>query len=663
MTEEKKKSIERVKVAVRVRPITDEDIKFSGKDTIIEELNTESSSISIKKDSDRKSFSFDSIFDQNSSQKEVYLKVGKPVVDSVLSGYNSTILAYGQTGTGKTFTMVGSGGKHRGIVPRCVKEVFKVVSKDYEHNYFVKVGYMQLYMEVLQDLIKPSNNSPVIIREDADEGAFFAGLNWMDVESIEECMNYVAVGDRNRSTAFTNMNSQSSRSHAVFMIKVERRLKPKPSSDSPTKKDSTNKTMTKSTLYLVDLAGSERVSKTKTSGSRLDEAKNINLSLLALGNVIQALSDGKSKFIPFRDSKLTRILEQSLGGNSKTAMIVTIGPSPSNFQESLSSLLFAVRAMKIQNIPKMNLTIDYKAMYSKLQAEIDKINDNKNISNIEYDKLIEENNMYKEKLEKISMEKDKLMIVLETNRNGMDNSMLLSDSEECLKLKAYYRKKLEGKDEEFRKYSQKMDILMTEKDEALMGLDTRVQELESINFSLSTEYKKLQDELNKERMDKERLLYEIYDLREKPYLDKDNFSQEIMRIVGKSNTSSVASSSSSILLSSKLKIPISSPRPINIENLKKKHSFTPFKADEEDTHKCTKSEKLLEKLKKNEDIIDSLENAVIEMAEKCNNEYSNHKDTIIMYEKDKKEMKKNIAKLIKAYKNLEKKRLIEMNSN
>ena len=661
--EDKKKSIERVKVTVRARPLTSEDIKFSGKDTIIEEINTELSNISIKKDSDRKAFGFDSVFDENSTQKNVYLKVGKPVIESVLSGYNSTILAYGQTGTGKTYTMVGSGGKHKGIIPRCVKEVFKVIASDYEHAYFVKVGYMQLYMEVLQDLIKPNNNSPVIVREDADEGVFFAGLNWMDVESVEECMGFLATGDKNRSIAFTNMNSQSSRSHAVFMVKVERRLKPKPTSESPAKKDSTNRTMTKSTLYLVDLAGSERVSKTKTSGSRLDEAKNINLSLLALGNVIQALSDGKSKFIPFRDSKLTRILEQSLGGNSKTSMIVTIGPSPSNFQESLSSLLFAARAMKIQNIPKMNLTIDYKAMYSKLQGEIDKINDSKNISNIEYDKIVEENNLLKERLEKTTMDRDKLMIVVETSRNGVDNSMLLSDSEECLKLKAYYRKKLEGKDEEFRKYSQRMDILMTEKDEALMGLETKVQELESIVFSLSAEYKKLEKELVKEREDKERLIFEIYDLREMPNFDKDNFNQEIMRIVGKSNSSSVKSSSSSILLSSKIKSPIMSPRVVHRENFTKKHTHTRFVDDEENTHECSKCEKLLEEIKKDEQIIDSLENALIDMTEKFHNEHSNHRDTVIMYEKDKRELKKGMAKLIKAYKNLEKKALYEMNSN
>lgn len=670
MTDDKKKTLERVKVSVRVRPLTEEDLKFSGRESIVEDIDLSAGIITVKKDSDRKSFNFDTLFDQTCSQKHIYEKVGKPVVESVLNGYNSTILAYGQTGTGKTFTMIGGGKKQRGIIPRCAKEIFKASQTDLSHSYSIKVGFMQLYMEVLQDLIKPNPNNPIIIREDADEGVFLSGLNWMDVFNVQDCMNYLSIGDKNRSIAFTNMNAQSSRSHAVFMLKVEKRIKKDLSiPDSPVKRrETTDSTMTKATLYLVDLAGSERVSKTKISGNRLDEAKNINLSLLALGNVIQALSDGKSRFIPFRDSKLTRILEQSLGGNSKTSMIVTVGPSPANFQETLSSLLFAVRAMKIQNIPKINLTIDYKALCSKLQAEIDKFNDTKNISNIEFDKIIEENQVLKERLEKLTLDRDKfqsdktkLEKVLDGCKHGLDLSLMLGDSDECDKIKIHYKKKLDHKEEEFRKYSQKAQNLISEKDEKLLSLEARIQELESINASLSMDYRKLQEELDKERIEKERVLNEIYELKEKSFSDRNGFNQELMRIVGTSSNSSVKSGYNSILLSSKLRSPIPSPRMINIEDIKAKYNISHFNFTDDSKHKCDKSEKLLKQVMKNEEIIDSLENALIDLAEKCNNEYANHKDTAIMYEKDKKELKKNMAKLIKAYKKLEKRTVDELN--
>jgi hypothetical protein len=658
MTDDKKKTLERVKVSVRVRPITSEDLKTSGQDSIIEEANLSSGVITVKKDSDLKSFNFDTLFDESISQKQIYQKVGLPVVESVLNGYNSTVLAYGQTGTGKTFTMIGS-SEQKGIIPRSVKQVFKSTHCDLSHSYSIKVAFMQLYNEVLQDLLKPNN--PILIREDSDEGVFFSGLAWMDVFTVEDCMNFLSMGDKNRSIAFTNMNAQSSRSHAVFMVKIEKRLKKDLNlPESPVKKRES--VMTKATLYLVDLAGSERVSKTKISGNRLDEAKNINLSLLALGNVIQALSDGKSKFIPFRDSKLTRILEQSLGGNSKTSMIVTIGPSPNNFQETLSSLQFAVRAMKIQNIPKVNMTIDYKALCSKLQAEIDKVNDNKNISNIELDKLVEENQALKERLERVTLDKDryqsskeKLEKILDGHKHGLDLSMMLGDSDESEKIKIYYRKKIEHKEDDFRKYSQKVQTAMSEKDEKILSLESRIQELEAINSSLSLDYRKLQEEVDKERIDKERLISEVYELKEIGFHDKDNFNKEIMRIIGKSNTSSVTSGCSSILLSSKIRSPIPSPRMIDINDLKAKCNIPNTSFRRNSNFKCEKCEEFLKQVSRQENIIENLENALSDVVDKYNNEYSNHRDTIIMYEKDKKDLKKQMAKLIKAYKKMERK--------
>ena len=170
----RKKNIERVKVFLRVRPLTDEDVKSSGKDTIIEQVDLTRNSISIQKDGDHKSFTFDSVFEHNSSQKAIYLKVGKPVVEGILDGFNGTIFAYGQTGTGKTHTMIGTSKKLKGLIPRCMKSIFYIARSSYTHNYTVKVGFIQLYMEVFQDLIKPNPNNPIIIREDSEEGVHLA---------------------------------------------------------------------------------------------------------------------------------------------------------------------------------------------------------------------------------------------------------------------------------------------------------------------------------------------------------------------------------------------------------------------------------------------------------------------------------------------------------
>jgi kinesin family protein 5 len=188
-------------------------------------------------------------------------------------------------------------------------------------------------------------------------------------------MELLNLGDKNRSTAFTNMNAHSSRSHAVYMVKIERRRK-------YTEKDidsgNIDKSMVQSILNLVDLAGSERIKKTQATGSRLSEAKNINLALLALGNCIQALSDkNRFKHVPFRDSKLTRLLEDSLGGNCKTSLVITIGPSAEHTGETLSTLMFGLRAMKIENYAEINKKVDWKARCAQLQAEIDRLNDEK----------------------------------------------------------------------------------------------------------------------------------------------------------------------------------------------------------------------------------------------------------------------------------------------
>lgn len=236
---------------------------------------------------------------------------------------------------------------------------------------------------MIQDLINPgtsngdSESSHIKIREDPSQGVFIAGLQWNTIKSTKQGMQAFQHGEKNRATSFTKMNATSSRSHAVFMVKVEKRkeFKIQNMDDNDFGRSGKVDSMTQSMLYLVDLAGSERVKKSQVSASRLDEAKKINFSLAALGNCIHALTEQKSTHVPFRDSKLTRILSDSLGGNSKTAMVVTIGPSREHIEETLMSLQFAQRAMKVENLPVINKKVDYRILNVQLQSELDEVSD------------------------------------------------------------------------------------------------------------------------------------------------------------------------------------------------------------------------------------------------------------------------------------------------
>jgi kinesin family protein 5 len=190
------------------------------------------------------------------------------------------------------------------------------------------------------------------------------------------------------------MNAHSSRSHAIMIVRIEKTVNYSPEKLREIQMNSnliTDKSMTKSNLFLVDLAGSERVKKTRADAMRLEEAKKINFSLLVLGNCIQALSDAKSSHVNYRDSKLTRLLQESLGGNAKTSLIVTISPAYYNVEETVSSLMFGQRAMKVQNKPLINKTVDYQALSIKLQEDLDKLNDEYAKIKIEYEKVCEEN--------------------------------------------------------------------------------------------------------------------------------------------------------------------------------------------------------------------------------------------------------------------------------
>lgn len=323
-------------------------------------------------------FTFDRVFPSTARQVDVFEYGIKQTVDDVLQGYNGTIFAYGQTGSGKTHTMMGpdlADDELRGITPRIADQIFHaIVHSPPTVEYLVKVSYMEIYMERVRDLLVPERDN-LQVHEDRTRGVYVQGLSEYYVSSAHEVFQILHQGGVNRAVASTRMNTESSRSHSILVFTIQQR--------------STETGAAKSgALYLVDLAGSEKVGKTGASGQTLEEAKKINRSLSALGMVINALTDGKSSHVPYRDSKLTRILQESLGGNSRTTLIVNCSPTAYNADETLSTLRFGVRAKSIQNNARVNAELapeelrallrkasaqaaTYRAHADALQAELD----------------------------------------------------------------------------------------------------------------------------------------------------------------------------------------------------------------------------------------------------------------------------------------------------
>ncbi|KAL4695428.1 hypothetical protein H8959_000523 [Pygathrix nigripes] len=298
-----------------------------------------------------KSFTYDFVFDPSTEQEEVFNTAVAPLIKGVFKGYNATVLAYGQTGSGKTYSMGGAYTAEQeneptvGVIPRVIQLLFKEIDKKSDFEFTLKVSYLEIYNEEILDLLCPSREKAQInIREDPKEGIKIVGLTEKTVLVALDTVSCLEQGNNSRTVASTAMNSQSSRSHAIFTISIEQR-----------KKNDKNSSF-RSKLHLVDLAGSERQKKTKAEGDRLKEGININRGLLCLGNVISALGDDKKGgFVPYRDSKLTRLLQDSLGGNSHTLMIACVSPADSNLEETLNTLRYADRARKIKNKPIVNI--------------------------------------------------------------------------------------------------------------------------------------------------------------------------------------------------------------------------------------------------------------------------------------------------------------------
>lgn len=288
-------------------------------------------------------FTFDRVFDMSSQQANIFDFSIRSTVEDVMNGYNGTVFAYGQTGAGKSYTMMGDmdDPDKKGIIPRITEQIFDsiLVHGSAQIEYTVGISYLEIYMERIRDLLNPvMDNLPI---NEGPKGPYVKGLREIYVNAVDEVYTAMHLGQRSRVTASTNMNLESSRSHSIFLVTINQ-------------KDVNTGSQKSGMLYLVDLAGSEKVGKTGASGQTLEEAKKINKSLSALGMVINALTDGKSTHVPYRDSKLTRILQESLGGNSRTTLIINCSPSSYNDAETVSTLRFGMRAKTIKNKAKIN---------------------------------------------------------------------------------------------------------------------------------------------------------------------------------------------------------------------------------------------------------------------------------------------------------------------
>lgn len=376
----KSKESKNIKVVLRIRPGNEKE-RSEGQNVNYMEVDQERATIELEKGRG-KPYVFNRIF-QPGSQQDIYESVASQAVKDAFEGYHGLLFAYGQTGTGKTFTMSNQDGDE-GILQRALKQVFARIAEDKAGDYEVRVQFIQIYKEVIHDLLAVTKGGHdegkgCHLRDDPDCPAQPCLVNVVPVvtehvyrsgtsasEGIKGAMRIFLKGDGNRKVSKTEMNDVSSRSHTVFTLFINRRSR-------ITEADYTtgeSKEELHGRLILVDLAGSERQRKTHAQGERLKEAKSINGSLLVLGKVIKALTE-PPQHVPYRESPLTRMLQYSLSGQGKTSIIICVGPGSSNKDESRSAIEFGQRAMTITQNAQIHKEIDYKAAYFKLKAQMD----------------------------------------------------------------------------------------------------------------------------------------------------------------------------------------------------------------------------------------------------------------------------------------------------
>ena len=511
---------ESVKVAIRVRPMNKREKEE--KSVICVEVDQTNNTVSVTSPKvDTKTFQFDYVYPMDSTQRQVYDEVAFPIVDSIFQGYNGTVFAYGQTGCGKTYTMMGvvSDPELRGVIPNAFAHIFGFIqSEGSQKRFLVRCSFVEIYNEEVRDLLGKNNDKALEVREDPKKGTFVRDLCYVSLANTDDIAKCLDRGNKNRHVGATSMNDQSSRSHSLFTVYVEIE-----------EGEGNNKKIRSGKLNLVDLAGSERVGKTNATGKTFDEGKKINLSLTALGSVIDALSSNR-KHIPYKDSKLTRLLSDSLGGNTKTVMFANVSPASFNYDETVGTLRYASRAKLIKNAPKVNedpkdaLLRQYEEEIKALKAQLAgngnfnngiAVNNNENNNNDNNNNINENNNEKnndsddeekKMLLEKIAMlekgmikEGSKVIIQKEIVGESEEEKKerLKREEEQKQKFKEYREQQIKNQQEMEKKYA----MLEEEKKKEEEELQNNVKKLQERIKLLNNEIEDLKYDHEKDRID------------------------------------------------------------------------------------------------------------------------------------------------------------------
>ncbi|KAM9673627.1 kinesin heavy chain isoform 1-T1 [Trichechus inunguis] len=479
-----------------------------------------------------KPYVFDRVFPPNTTQEQVYHACAMQIVKDVLAGYNGTIFAYGQTSSGKTHTMEGKlhDPQLMGIIPRIARDIFNhIYSMDENLEFHIKVSYFEIYLDKIRDLLDVTKTN-LSVHEDKNRVPFVKGCTERFVSSPEEILDVIDEGKSNRHVAVTNMNEHSSRSHSIFLINIKQE-------NMETEQKLSGK------LYLVDLAGSEKVSKTGAEGAVLDEAKNINKSLSALGNVISALAEGTKTYVPYRDSKMTRILQDSLGGNCRTTMFICCSPSSYNDAETKSTLMFGQRAKTIKNTASVNLELTAEQWKKKYEKEKEKTKAQKEtIAKLEAELSRWRSGENVPETERLAGEDAALRTELceETPVNDNSSIVVRIAPEERQKYEEEIRrlyKQLDDKDDEINQQSQLIEKLkqqMLDQEELLVstrGDNEKVQQelshLQSENDAAKDEVKEVLQALEELAVNYDQKSQEVEEKSQQNQLLVDELSQKV----------------------------------------------------------------------------------------------------------------------------------------
>ena len=527
-----------VKVAIRVRPMNKREKEQNSR--LCVQVDKDNNTVSVISDkNESKTFPFDYVYPMETTQREVYDQVAFPIVDSIFQGYNGTIFAYGQTGCGKTFTMMGiiTDPQLRGVIPNAFDHIFGFIKTEGEsRKFFLRCSFVEIYNEEVRDLLG-NKDKKLDIREDPKKGTFLKDLTYVTIKNPADIDKSLDTGNKNRHVGATSMNDQSSRSHSLFTVYLE----------IEEKGENNNSRIKSGKLNLVDLAGSERVGKTNATGQTFDEGKKINLSLTALGSVIDALSQNR-KYIPYKDSKLTRLLADSLGGNRKTVMFANISPASYNYDETLGTLRYASRAKLIKNAPVVNedpkdallrkYEEEIKALKEKLAnggnindvlEEVSEESDDGDDAEVEEENKQIVKNFKKKKSVYLGDDPEKIALmakIAELEKNLIDNVKLedaeVREGEEKLNKNELAKriKEQEEKNKQFKEYREKQ---MKENEEIENKMKKLQEQKEKEEELLKNDANKLQEKIKE-------LNSEIEDLKNEGAKDRIDYLENVKEI-------------------------------------------------------------------------------------------------------------------------------------